>query len=125
MTYEFLRIVSFIILYVLFLGFTLTDGFDFGVAALTPFITKNDKEKNIMFSLIKPVWEGNQVWFVTAGGGMFGMLPYLYGLVFSGYYIAIMLILLFMVLRPVSLTFYGKMKIFCQYLVEAYWPFMF
>jgi cytochrome bd ubiquinol oxidase subunit II len=97
----------FIIIGVLITGYAILDGFDLGVGVLHLF-TKNNKERRISMNAIGPVWDGNEVWLLTAGGAMFAAFPIVYATVFSGFYIAFMLLLFALIFRAVSLEFRGK-----------------
>jgi cytochrome d ubiquinol oxidase subunit II len=90
--------------------FFMTDGFDFGVGTLLPFIGKTDEEKRIMINSLGPVWDGNEVWLITAGGVTFAAFPLVYATMFSSLYSALMLILFGLILRGVSFEFRGKLK---------------
>lgn len=90
--------------------FFMTDGFDFGVGTLLPFIGKTDEEKRIMINSLGPVWDGNEVWLITAGGVTFAAFPLVYATMFSSLYSALMLILFGLILRGVSFEFRGKVK---------------
>ncbi|MBS1170805.1 MAG: cydB, partial [Burkholderiaceae bacterium] len=89
-------------------GFALMDGFDFGVGMLLPFIGTNDTERRIMLNSIGPTWEGNQVWFITAGGALFAAWPLVYAAAFSGFYIALMVLLFALFFRPVGFDYRSK-----------------
>lgn len=104
-----LHILWYLLLGVLLAGYAVLDGFDFGVGILSP-LAESDREKRIVINSIGPIWDGNEVWLVTFGGAMFAAFPELYATVFSGYYIAFMLVLLALILRAVSLEFRSKMK---------------
>ena len=91
--YEFLRLSWWLLMGVLFIGFAITDGFDLGVASLLNFIAKTDSEKRIVINTVGPFWEGNQVWLLLAGGAIFAAFPYVYAVSFSGFYLAMMLLL--------------------------------
>lgn len=106
--YETLRIAWWVLLGVLLIGFAATDGFDMGVGALLPFVAKTDTERRVAINTIGPVWEGNQVWFVLGGGAIFAAWPALYALSFSGFYLAMFLVLLAMILRPVAFKYRSK-----------------
>ncbi len=84
----------------LLIGFAIMDGFDLGVAALLPLVARTDVERRVALNLVGPVWEGNQVWLITAGGAIFAAWPLLYAASFSGFYLAMMLALLALILRP-------------------------
>lgn len=108
MSFEILRVIWWLLLGVLLIGFALTDGFDLGVGALLPFVAKNDTERRIAINTIGPVWEGNQVWFILGGGAIFAAWPPLYAVSFSGFYIAMFLILAALILRPVGFKYRSK-----------------
>jgi cytochrome d ubiquinol oxidase subunit II len=93
---------------VLLIGFALTDGFDFGVGMWLPFLGKNDTERRVIINTIGPTWEGNQTWFITAGGALFAAWPLVYAAAFSGFYIALMLLLFSLFFRPVGFDYRGK-----------------
>src|SRR6187401_673042 len=102
MTYEFLRLAWWLILGVLLIGFAVMDGFDFGIAALVRVLGRDDDERRALLETVEPVWEGNQVWFVLAGGATFAAFPLLYAVAFSGFYLAMIVLLAAFILRPVS-----------------------
>jgi cytochrome d ubiquinol oxidase subunit II len=106
--YETLRIAWWVLLGVLLIGFAVTDGFDMGVGTLLPFVAKTDVERRVAINTIGPVWEGNQVWFVLGGGAIFAAWPALYALSFSGFYLAMFLILMALILRPVAFKYRSK-----------------
>lgn len=108
MTFEVLRVIWWLLLGVLLIGFALTDGFDMGVGALLPFVGHNDTERRIVINTIGPVWEGNQVWFILGGGAIFAAWPPLYAVSFSGFYLAMFLILASLILRPVGFKYRSK-----------------
>lgn len=107
--YETLRLIWWALLGVLLAGFAITDGFDLGVAMLFRFLGRNDDERRVLIETIEPVWEGNQVWFILGGGAIFAAWPILYATSFSGFYAAMLLVLLALILRPVSFVFRGKL----------------
>lgn len=86
----------------------MTDGFDFGIGTLYPFLGKTDQEKRIMINALGPLWDGNEVWLITAGGVTFAAFPLVYSVMFSSLYSALMLILFALILRGVSFEFRGK-----------------
>ena len=90
--------------------FALMDGFDLGIAAMMPWVAKSETERRILLNTVGPVWESNQVWLVVLGGTLFAVYPQLYGMTFSGFYYAMFLILLTLVLRPVVFKFRSKIK---------------
>ena len=108
--YEILRVIWWLFLGVLLIGFAIMDGFDLGVAALLPFVARTDTERRVAINTIGPVWEGNQVWLVTGGGAAFAAFPPVYAASFSGFYIAMFLVLATLILRPVAFDFRNKFK---------------
>jgi cytochrome d ubiquinol oxidase subunit II len=106
--YMTLRLIWWALLGLLLVGFAIMDGFDLGVAMLHPFVAKTDAQRRVALNTIAPVWEGNQVWFILGGGAVFAAWPALYAASFSGFYLAMLLVLLGLILRPVSITFRGK-----------------
>ncbi|MCG8536164.1 MAG: cytochrome d ubiquinol oxidase subunit II, partial [Pseudomonadales bacterium] len=107
--YETLKLIWWGLIGLLLMGFALTDGFDMGVGALLPFLGKNDSQRRVMINTIGPHWEGNQVWFVTAGGALFAAWPLVYASAFSGMYAALMIVLFALFLRPVGFDYRSKM----------------
>lgn len=107
--YATLRVIWWLLLGTLLIGFTIMDGFDLGAAMLLPFLGRNDTERRIVINTIAPVWEGNQVWFVLGAGVIFAAWPTLYAVSFSGFYLVMMAILLTFILRPVALKYRSKM----------------
>ena len=108
--YETLRVIWWLLLGVLLIGFAVTDGFDLGLGALFRFIGRTDLERRALLESIEPVWEGNQVWFILGGGAVFAAWPLLYAASFSGLYLAMFLVLLALILRPVGFAFRGKLE---------------
>jgi cytochrome d ubiquinol oxidase subunit II len=106
--YETLRIIWWLLLGVLLIGFAIMDGLDLGVAALVPIVGRTDEERRALLETVEPVWEGNQVWFVLGGGAVFAAWPVLYAASFSGLYLAMFLLLLAFIVRPVSFNFRNK-----------------
>ena len=88
-----LEVVWFILITVLFAGFFLLEGFDYGTGILLPFIGKTDVERRQMINALGPVWDGNEVWMITAGGALFASFPHVYATLFSGFYLALFLCL--------------------------------
>lgn len=103
--YEMLRLVWWVLVGVLLIGFAITDGFDMGVGALLPFVGKKDVERRVMLNTMGPHWEGNQVWLVTAGGALFAAWPMVYAAALSGFYIAMILTLMALFFRPVGFKY--------------------
>jgi cytochrome d ubiquinol oxidase subunit II len=106
--YETLRLLWWGLLGALLIGFAVMDGFDLGVATLLPFVSRTEVERRVMLETIEPVWEGNQVWLVLGAGASFAAWPALYATVFSGFYVAMLLALLALILRPVGFAFRNK-----------------
>lgn len=105
-----LRVIWWVLLGVLFMGFAVMDGFDLGAAALLPFVAKDDTERRIVLNTIGPVWEGNQVWIILGAGAIFAAWPFVYAVAFSGAYLAVLLLLLTMgISRPVSFKYRSKL----------------
>ncbi|WP_333877364.1 cytochrome d ubiquinol oxidase subunit II [Methylobacter sp.] len=107
--YETMRLIWWALLGALLIGFAITDGFDLGVAVLLPFLGKNDTERRIIINSIGSVWEGNQVWFITAGGALFAAWPIAYAVAFSGFYFALLLTLFALFLRPIGFDYRSKL----------------
>jgi cytochrome bd ubiquinol oxidase subunit II len=107
--YEVLRVIWWALLGTLLIGFAIMDGFDLGLAAIFRFAARTDAERRVMLGSIEPVWEGNQVWFILAGGAVFAAWPVLYAASFSGLYLAMFLILVALILRPVGFNFRDKL----------------
>ena len=106
--YEILRIIWWVLVIVLLIGFAVTDGFDMGVTALLPVAGKKEVEKRIMINSIAPHWDGNQVWLLTAGGAIFAAWPIVYSVAFSGFYIALFLVLAALFFRPIGFEYRAK-----------------
>ncbi|MDR3387361.1 MAG: cytochrome d ubiquinol oxidase subunit II [Rudaea sp.] len=106
--YATLRVIWWLILGILLIGFAVMDGFDFGVAALIRVLGRDDAERRTLLETVEPVWEGNQVWFVVAGAGTFAAWPLLYAAAFSGFYVAMFLLLVAFIGRPVSFGYRNK-----------------
>ncbi len=107
--YPTLRLIWWLLLGVLLIGFAVMDGFDLGVGTLLPFVARTDEERRLVINTIGPVWEGNQVWLILGGGAIFAAWPPLYAVSFSGFYLAMFLILFALILRPVGFKYRGKM----------------
>ena len=103
-----LEVVWFILITVLFAGFFLLEGFDYGTGILLPFIGKTDVERRQMINALGPVWDGNEVWMITAGGALFASFPHVYATLFSGFYLALFLMLAALIIRGVSFEFRSK-----------------
>jgi cytochrome d ubiquinol oxidase subunit II len=103
-----LTTVWFILITILFIGFFLLEGFDYGVGILLPFLGKDDTDRRVMINAIGPFWDGNEVWLITAGGSIFAAFPHWYATMFSGFYLALVLILLALLVRGVGFEFRSK-----------------
>jgi cytochrome d ubiquinol oxidase subunit II len=106
--YDVLRVIWWALMGVLLIGFAMTDGFDMGVGALLPFVARTDVERRVVINTVGPVWEGNQVWFILGGGAIFAAWPPLYAVSFSGFYIAMFLVLAALIVRPVAFKYRSK-----------------
>jgi cytochrome d ubiquinol oxidase subunit II len=106
--YEVLRVIWWALMGVLLIGFALTDGFDLGVAALLPWVAKGDEERRMVINTVAPTWEGNQVWLILGGGAIFAAWPFVYAVSFSGFYLAMFLVLSALILRPVGFKYRSK-----------------
>ncbi len=100
-----LQILWFILVTVLFIGFFFLEGFDYGVGMLLPFLGKKDEERRAIINTIGPIWDSNEVWMITAGGAMFASFPQVYATLFSGFYLALVLMLVALILRGVAFEY--------------------
>ena len=105
-----LTLVWFAILAVLWTGYLVLEGFDFGVAMLMPFAGRNNMERRVALNTIGPVWDGNEVWLLTAGGATFAAFPEWYATMFSGFYIPLLMILVALIVRAVAIEYRGKIN---------------
>jgi cytochrome d ubiquinol oxidase subunit II len=103
-----LNIIWFILITVLYTGFFILEGFDFGVGILLPFLAKNDQERRMVINTIGPHWDGNEVWLITAGGATFAAFPHWYATFFSGFYLPLFLVLVALIVRGVAFEFRSK-----------------
>lgn len=103
-----LNVLWFILIAVLFIGYFVLEGFDLGVGIWLPFLGKNDTERRMILNTIGPHWDGNEVWLITAGGAMFAAFPNWYATLFSGFYMALFLMLIALIVRGVALEFRSK-----------------
>ena len=103
--WDILRNIWFILIGVLFIGYSILDGFDLGIGSLFPFLGKKEGEKEALIKSIGPFWDGNEVWLLTGGGALFAAFPHAYATVFSGFYLALMVVLFSLIFRAVSLDF--------------------
>ena len=108
--YLTLKLIWWLFVCVLLIGFVVMDGFDMGVAVLLPFLARNDDQRRVMINAIAPTWEGNQVWFITAAGAVFAAWPMVYATAFSGLYWALLLALFALFLRPVGFDYRSKVS---------------
>ena len=106
--YETLKLVWWVLVGILLVGFMITDGFDMGAGILLPFLGKTDAERRIIINTVGPHWDGNQVWFITAGGALFAAWPAVYAVAFSSFYFAMMLVLFALFFRPVGFDYRSK-----------------
>ena len=106
--YETLQLVWWLLVGVLLIGFAATSGMDMGVAMLMNFIGKHEDERRVMVNTVAPHWDGNQVWLITAGGAIFAAWPEVYAAAFSGFYLAMLLVLFALILRPLAFDYRAK-----------------
>src|SRR6056297_3016997 len=104
------QLIWFILIAILFIGYFILEGFDFGVGILLPFISKDDTDKRVVINTIGPFWDANEVWLITAGGAMFAAFPHWYATLFSGFYLPLFLMLMALILRAIGFEFRSKMK---------------
>jgi cytochrome d ubiquinol oxidase subunit II len=119
--YEILRIIWWAIMGIVLAGYAVMDGFDLGVAMLIPFAGRKDIERRIVINTVGPVWEGNQVWIVLGGGVLFAAWPFLYATSFSGFYLAILLLLATFIFRPVGFKYRSKIS---NATWRSFWDYM-
>ncbi|MDR1709284.1 MAG: cytochrome d ubiquinol oxidase subunit II [Candidatus Accumulibacter sp.] len=108
--YATLKLIWWLLVGVLLIGFAIMDGHDMGVGTLLPFLTRDDTERRVMINTIAPHWDGNQVWFITAGGAVFAAWPFVYATAFSGLYWGLLLVLFALFFRPVGFEYRSKMS---------------
>lgn len=109
LSYEYLKFVWWLLIGVLWIGFAITEGFDMGVAMMLPFIGKKDEERRVAINAVAPHWDGNQVWLILAAGALFAAWPTLYATAFSGMYLALLILLFSLFLRPVGFDYRSKL----------------
>ncbi len=102
--------VWFFLIAALFTGFFFLEGFDYGVGILLPFLGKDDRERRVIVNTVGPHWDGNEVWLITAGGAMFAAFPNWYATMFSGFYLALLVMLLALIVRGVAFEFRSKVE---------------
>lgn len=105
-----LTILWFILITVLFTGFFFLEGFDYGVGGLLPFLSSDEEERGELLRTITPVWDGNEVWMITAGGALFAAFPHVYATMFSAFYLALFLMLVALILRGVAFDLRGRRR---------------
>jgi cytochrome d ubiquinol oxidase subunit II len=108
--YFTLKILWWLFVGVLLIGFALMDGFDLGVGILLPFVARTDEQRRVLLNSVGPTWEGNQVWLITAGGALFAAWPLVYAAAFSGFYWAMLLVLFALFFRPVGFEYRSKIQ---------------
>jgi cytochrome d ubiquinol oxidase subunit II len=108
MTHEMLQTLWFILIAVLWIGFYFLEGFDFGVGMLLTFLGKKDEERRAIINTIGPTWDGNEVWLIAAGGAMFAAFPMWYATMFSGFYLALFLLLVGLIIRGIAFEYRSK-----------------
>ena len=101
--YWHLQVLWFALIAILWIGYFVLEGFDFGVGTLLPFLSRDDTDRRVLITTIGPVWDGNEVWLLTAGGATFAAFPEWYASLFSGFYIALFLVLFALIVRGVAL----------------------
>jgi cytochrome d ubiquinol oxidase subunit II len=106
--YLTLKIIWWVFVGVLLVGFAVMGGFDLGVGTLLPFVARTDEQRRVLLNAIGPTWEGNQVWLITAGGALFAAWPLVYAAAFSGFYWAMLLVLFALFFRPVGFEYRSK-----------------
>ena len=108
--YATLKVIWWAVVGILLVGFAILDGFDLGIGVLLPFVGRTDGERRVMLNSVGPTWEGNQVWFITAGGATFAAWPIVYATAFSGFYAALILTLFALFFRPVGIDYRSKVE---------------
>jgi cytochrome d ubiquinol oxidase subunit II len=110
MDYETLKLIWWLLIGILLIGFAIADGMDMGVGTLLTYLGKTDTERRVMINAVAPHWDGNQVWLITAGAGMFAAWPAVYAAAFSGFYLAMLLVLFALFMRPVGFDYRSKLE---------------
>lgn len=108
--YPTIKFIWWLLVGVLLIGFAIMDGHDMGVGALLPFVGRSDTERRVVINTIAPHWDGNQVWFITAGGAIFAAWPFVYATAFSGFYWAMLAVLWSLFFRPVGFDYRSKIE---------------
>lgn len=110
MSHAVLQNIWFLLIGVLLTGYAVLDGFDLGAGVLLPLVARSDRERRMVFHAIGPFWDGNEVWLLTGGGALFAAFPHVYATVFSGFYLALMLVLFALIFRAVSFEFRSRVE---------------
>jgi cytochrome d ubiquinol oxidase subunit II len=110
MSHQVLQNIWYLLIGVLLTGYAILDGFDLGVGVLSPFVARDDRERRLLLNAVGPFWDGNEVWLLTGGGALFAAFPHVYATVFSGFYLALMLVLFALIVRAVSFEFRSKVE---------------
>lgn len=110
MSHALLQNIWFLLIGVLLTGYAILDGFDLGAGVLLPLVARDDRERRMVFHAIGPFWDGNEVWLLTGGGALFAAFPHVYATVFSGFYLALMLVLFALIFRAVSFEFRSRVE---------------
>ncbi|WP_313279775.1 cytochrome d ubiquinol oxidase subunit II [Timonella senegalensis] len=110
MELEFLNVLWFVLIAILWTGYLVLEGFDFGVGMLLPVLGKKEKERRLLINTIGPLWDGNEVWLLTAGGATFAAFPEWYATMFSGFYIPLFIILIALIVRGISFEYRAKIE---------------
>lgn len=108
--YEIIRVIWWLFIGIVGIAFTLTEGFDFGVSTLLPFVGKSDVERRVIINTVGATWEGNQVWLILLGGAIFAIWPAVYATLFSGLYVAMLLVLFSLFFRPAGFDYRSKIE---------------
>ncbi|HEY5984057.1 MAG TPA: cytochrome d ubiquinol oxidase subunit II [Anaerolineales bacterium] len=108
MSHEALQTLWFVLIAILWIGFYFLEGFDFGVGMLLPFLGRKDEERRAIINTVGPSWDGNEVWLLTAGGATFAAFPHWYATMFSGFYLALFLLLVGLIIRGISFEYRSK-----------------
>lgn len=108
--YATLRVIWWVLLGVLLIGFAVMDGFDLGTGILLPFVARSDSDRRVAINAVGPVWEGNQVWLILGAGAIFAAWPMIYAVAFSGFYLAMFVVLCSLILRPVGFKYRSKLQ---------------
>lgn len=103
------QLIWFVLIAILFIGYFVLEGFDFGVGILMPFVSKDDVDRRVVINTIGPFWDANEVWLITAGGAMFAAFPHWYATLFSGFYIPLFFMVIALILRAAGFEFRSKM----------------